>query len=237
MVIKKGAHRHGTCQVCHQNKPMNQLLPARMVRGGVLNLITTDYPDWKTDGWICYSCLNEYRTRYVQRLMEKDLGELDDLEQEVVKSLQDNALLSENLNEEYEKTLTFSDRISDRMAEFGGSWKFIIWFGVVLFVWIAINSAVLLWKPFDPYPFILLNLVLSLLAAIQAPIIMMSQNRQEDRDRIRAENDYQVNLKSEMEVRIINEKLDQLLHQEMRRFMEVQQIQMDMLNEVHKKLG
>lgn len=236
MVIKKGAHSHGTCQVCHQNKTMNQLLPARMVRGGVLNLITTDHPDWKTDGWICYTCLNQYRTRYVQLLMEKDLGELDDLEQEVVKSLQDNALLSENLNEEYEKTLTFGDRISDKIAEFGGSWKFIIWFGVVLFVWIAINSAVMLWRPFDPYPFILLNLVLSLLAAIQAPIIMMSQNRQEDRDRIRAENDYQVNLKSEMEVRIINEKLDQLLHQEMRRFMEVQQIQMDMLNEVHKKL-
>lgn len=122
------------------------------------------------------------------------------------------------------------------MAEFGGSWKFIIWFGAVFAIWIIINTVFLFAGPFDPYPFILLNLILSLLAAIQAPIIMMSQNRQEDRDRIGAENDYQVNLKSEMEVRIINEKLDQLLHQEMRRFMEVQQIQMEMLDELHDKI-
>lgn len=215
---------------------MSQLLPAIMVRGGVLKLICSEHPDWKDDGYICFACLNRYRTEYVRQLMEKDLGELDELEQKVVSSLRDNALLSENINEEYEQTLTFGDRIADKVAEFGGSWKFIIWFAVVLAVWITVNTVLVIAGPFDPYPFILLNLVLSLLAAIQAPIIMMSQNRQEDRDRIRAENDYQVNLKSEMEVRLINEKLDQLLHQEMRRFMEVQEIQMDMLNEVHAKV-
>ena len=226
-----------TCQVCKQSKPMSQLLPARMVRGGVLKLIRADHPDWREDGRICFTCLNQYRTDYVRQLMEKDLGELDELEQEVVSSLQDNALLSENINEEYEQTLTLGDRVADKVAEFGGSWKFIIWFGVILVGWIIINTVFILAGPFDPYPFILLNLVLSLLAAIQAPVIMMSQNRQEDRDRIRAENDYQVNLKAEMEVRMINEKLDQLLHQEMRRFMEVQQIQMEMLNELHEKVG
>ncbi len=226
----------GNCQVCHQTRPLYQLLPARMVRGGVLQLIKKQHPDWDEHGHICFTCLNRYRADYVQQLMEKDLGELDELEQEVVKSLQDNALLSENINEEYEQRLTFGDRIADRVAEFGGSWKFIIWFAVFILAWIALNVTFLLWQPFDPYPFILLNLILSTLAAIQAPIIMMSQNRQEDRDRMRAENDYQVNLKSEMEVRIINEKLDQLLHQEMRRFMEIQQIQMDMLNELHNKL-
>jgi uncharacterized membrane protein len=215
---------------------MGQLLPARMVHGGVLSLIYKDYPDWKNDGFICYTCLNQFRTTYVQRLMEKDLGELDELEQEVVKSLQDNALLSENLNEEYEKTLTFGDRIADKVAAFGGSWKFIIWFFVFFAFWILSNTVLVFVRPLDPYPFIFLNLMLSLLAAIQAPVILMSQNRQEDRDRIRAENDYQVNLKSEMEVRIISEKLDQLLHQEMRRFMEIQQIQMEMLNEMHSKL-
>ncbi len=207
-----------------------------MVRGGVRHLVLQDHPEWQDDGYICFDCLNHYRTEYVQRLMEKDLGELDNLEKEVVQSLHDNALLSENINEEYEQSLTFGDRIADKVAEFGGSWKFIIWFGVFLALWIMINTVLVIAGPFDPYPFILLNLMLSLLAAIQAPIIMMSQNRQEDRDRIRAENDYQVNLKSEMEVRIINEKLDQLLHQEMRRFMEIQQIQMEMLNEVHSKL-
>ena len=228
---------HDICQICHNSKLLKQLLPASMVRGGLVKLIRKDRPDWDEHGSICFDCLNQYRTRYVQQLMEKDLGELDALEQEVVNSLKENELLSENINEEYDKTLSRGERISDRIAEFGGSWKFIIWFGVVLFVWISINSAFMLLKPFDPYPFILLNLMLSLLAAIQAPVIMMSQNRQEDRDRMRAENDYQVNLKSEMEVRLMNEKIDQLLHQEMRRFMEIQQIQMDMLNEVHKKLG
>jgi len=139
---KKDAHRLGTCQVCQQDKAMSQLLSAEMVRGGVLNLITTDHPDWKTEGWICFTCLNQFRARYVQQLMEKDLGELDQLEQEVVNSMKENELLSENLNEEYDKTLSRGERISDRMAEFGGSWKFIIWFGVVLFIWITINSAV-----------------------------------------------------------------------------------------------
>ncbi len=215
---------------------MSQLLPARMVGGGVLKLIRADHPEWKDDGFICFRCLNQYRTDYVRQLMEKDLGELDELEREVVSSLQDNALLSENLNEEYEQTLTLGGRIADRVAEFGGSWKFIIWFCVFLAIWIIINTVLVFAGRFDPYPFILLNLLLSFLAALQAPIIMMSQNRQGDRDRIRAENDYQVNLKAEMEVRIINEKLDQLLHQEMRRFMEVQQIQIDMLNELHGKV-
>jgi len=230
---KRGAD---TCQVCHKAKPLSRLLPARMVRGSVLQIINKDHPDWDEHGSICFECLNQYRSQYVQEVMEKDLGELDDLEREVVKSLKDNELVSENINEEYEKTLSLGNRIADRVAEFGGSWKFILWFGALLFIWIAANSAVILWRPFDPYPFILLNLVLSLLAAVQAPVIMMSQNRQEDRDRIRAENDYQVNLKSELEVRLMTEKIDQLLHQEMRRFMEIQQIQMDMLQEMHSKL-
>jgi uncharacterized membrane protein len=236
-MMKKDQHNIDNCQVCHQSKALSQLLPARMVRGGVLRLITEEHPDWNNDAYICFDCLNQYRTVYVQQLMEKDLGELDELEQEVVKSLQDNALLSENLNEEYEKTLTFGDHIADKVAAFGGSWKFIIWFFIFFAVWILTNTVLVFVRPLDPYPFIFLNLLLSLLAAIQAPVILMSQNRQEDRDRIRAENDYQVNLKSEMEVRIINEKLDQLLHQEMRRFMEIQQIQMEMLNEMHSKLS
>ncbi len=228
--------QNALCQVCKLRKPLPELLSAKLVRGGVLRLIRADHTDWTDEGYICFACLNQYRSNYVRQLMEKDLGELDDLEQEVVSSLQDNALLSENINEEYDQSLSFGDRIADKVAEFGGSWKFIIWFGVILAIWIIINTVLVFAGPFDPYPFILLNLILSLLAAIQAPIIMMSQNRQEDRDRIRAENDYQVNLKSEMEVRIVNEKLDQLLHQEMRRFMEVQQIQMEMLNELRDKV-
>ena len=118
------------------------------------------------------------------------------------------------------------------MAEFGGSWKFIILFFAVMAVWIAVNSIVLLWHPWDPYPFILFNLILSMLAAIQAPIIMMSQNRQEDRDRLRAENDYKVNLKAEIEIRALSEKMDQLLHNQWVRLLEIQQIQMEMLEDL-----
>lgn len=222
------------CQICHQEKPLDQLLPGSLVSGGVLNIIKKDHKDWDPDGYICYSCLNHFRADYVQDMMEKDLGKLDSIEKEVVDSIENNLLLSENLNEEYEKQLTFSDRIADKVADFGGSWKFIIWSVVILSIWIISNTVVLLWKPFDPYPFILLNLVLSMLAALQAPIIMMSQNRQEERDRMRAENDYQVNLKAEMEIRALTEKMDLLLHNEIRRFMEVQKIQMDMLNELRE---
>jgi len=224
------------CQVCHQQKPLKRMLPASMLRAGIRELAQDKVPHWNDDGYICFSCLNRLRSDYVEDLLQKDLGELDELEQEVVRSLRDNELLSENINEQYERRLKLGDRIADRVAEFGGSWAFIGWFMLFMLIWIGINTYALFWKPFDPYPFILLNLLLSLLAAIQAPIIMMSQNRQEDRDRMRAENDYQVNLKSEVEVRMLGEKLDQLLHHEMRRFLEIQQIQTDMLNELHAKM-
>ncbi len=229
-------NKTGSCQVCGKTLPMTQLVPANLVQGGVLRLIRNQRPEWDENGLICYDCLNEYRTRYIQQLMEKDLGELDELETEVVQSLRDNALVSENLNEEYEQSLSFGERVADKVAEFGGSWAFILWFGFLIVVWVVANTLLLRQEPFDPYPFILLNLFLSLLAAVQAPIIMMSQNRQADRDRMRAENDYQVNLKSEVEIRIIAEKLDQLLHQEMRRFMEIQQIQTEMLKELQNKI-
>jgi len=199
-------------------------------------VIDKERPGWDQRGSICFDCLNQFRAQYVRQMMEKDLGELDNLEQEVITSLERNELLSENVNEQYDKALGFGARVADKIAQFGGSWSFIIWFGVSLVVWIAANTAIAFWRPFDPYPFILLNLALSLMAAIQAPVIMMSQNRQEDRDRIGAENDYQVNLKAEMEIRLMNEKIDQLLHHEMRRFMEIQQIQMDMLNELQSKI-
>lgn len=234
--MNKSIKQTAVCQVCHQRKPLSDMLPGNMVRSGMLKAVRERVQNWDPEGYICFSCLNRIRSEYIEDMLEKDLGELDELEKEVVESLRENELLSENLNEEYEKSLSLGDRIADKVAEFGGSWAFIGWFAIFMLAWIGINTWALLWKPFDPYPFILLNLVLSLLAAIQAPIIMMSQNRQEDRDRMRAENDYQVNLKSEVEVRMISEKLDQLLHHEMRRFLEIQQIQTDMLNEVHERL-
>jgi uncharacterized membrane protein len=136
---------------------------------------------------------------------------------------------------EFEQQLTFGERLADKIAEFGGSWRFIIIFFVILSLWIAINSLTLILKPFDPYPFILLNLILSCLASIQAPIIMMNQNRQEDKDRLRAEHDYRINLKAELEIRHLHEKIDHLLMNQWQRLLEIQEIQMELMEELARK--
>jgi uncharacterized membrane protein len=126
---------------------------------------------------------------------------------------------------------TAGQRLADRVATFGGSWRFIILFAAVLFLWIAVNSVALIFRPFDPYPFIFLNLVLSCLAALQAPVIMMSQIRQEARDRLHAMHDYQVNLKAELEIRHLHQKIDHLLSHQWERLIEIQEIQMQSINE------
>jgi len=138
--------------------------------------------------------------------------------------------IAENTEEEFEENRTFGDVVSDHLASFGGSWSFLISFGVVLVIWMAINviSGI---HAYDPYPFILLNLCLSCIAAIQAPIIMMSQKRQEVKDRLRADNDYRVNLKAELEIRHLHEKLDYLVSKQWQRLAEIQQIQMEMMND------
>ena len=168
-------------------------------------------------------------------MLQDEIGELSALDQEVVDSLQEHEILSENLGKEFDKDLTFGERLSDRIASFGGSWTFIIIFGAVLAIWIVVNAAVLASRAFDPYPFILMNLILSCLAAIQAPIIMMSQNRSESRDRARAENDYKVNLKAELEIRHLHEKIDHLLRKQYNRLFEIQQIQIELLEELGQK--
>ena len=209
-------HRGGEphrCQVCGNTFSRHNILPASLVRDSIVALIAGSLPAWDPAGFICRSCLNSFRIAFVRAEMEKDRGELSAVEEEVMKSLHDGALVAGNLNAEFDQSLTLGERISDRVAEFGGSWHFIISFFVVLALWIIANSIYLLFKPFDPYPYILLNLGLSLLAAVQAPIILMSQNRQEARDRLRAENDYQVNLKAELEVAQLHSKMDKIYEQ------------------------
>ncbi len=224
------------CQVCKKQKKLSEVLSAELVREPIINRIIKEYPDWSASGYICLSDLNRFRADYVQDIIEKDKGELSVLEEQVVDSLKEQELLSKNVNIEYERQLTFGERLADKIAEFGGSWNFISLFAVALFIWVALNSYALIVKPFDPYPFILLNLVLSCLAAIQAPIIMMSQNRQEAKDRLRAEHDYRVNLKAELEIRHLHEKIDHLLMNQWQRLLEIQKIQMDLIEEVtHKK--
>jgi len=229
-------HRRTTlCRICQQQRPAADVMHGEMVQGPVIEVIRRRHPDWSPQDTICLSCLNRARAEYVQEVLESEKGELSALEDQVVKSLRDQEILSENLNVEFDLQLTFGQRIADRVAEFGGSWTFMLAFGGVLLLWIAVNSLAMLRQPFDPYPYILLNLVLSCLAAMQAPIIMMSQNRQEAKDRLRAEHDYQVNLKAELEIRHLTWKMDQLLNHQWQRLLEIQKIQTELMEELLRK--
>ena len=202
------------------------------MRQPIVDDIQREHPRWTPSDHVCTRCLNRYRAEHVTRLLQQEKGELSNLEQEVVRSLRDQEVIAENLNKAYAETTTLGERLSDALAAFGGSWKFLIIFASVLVAWIALNSVALLAKPFDPFPYILLNLILSCLAAVQAPIIMMSQNRQEARDRLRAEHDYRVNLKAELEIRLLHTKLDQLLTHQWQRLLEIQQLQIDLMEEM-----
>jgi uncharacterized membrane protein len=220
------------CLICGKPKARSQMMAAALVRGTIAEEIRKQYPEWATDGYICLEDLNHFRSRYIQSLLESEKGELTSLEDEVLNSLKQHEILASNIDAEFDKELSFAERLSDKTAEFGGSWKFLMAFGCTLIGWIALNSFVVLRKPFDPYPFILLNLVLSCLAAIQAPIIMMSQNRQDAKDRLRSEHDYRVNLKAELEIRHLHEKIDHLLSRQWERLVEIQQIQIELLTEM-----
>jgi uncharacterized membrane protein len=221
-----------SCAVCGRTVPSAEALPADFVRPSITAAIRHDHPQWSSESFICWRDLSRYRARHVQELLEDERGDLTALEQEVVRSLGEQELLSANVNETFDRRLTFGERVADRVASFGGSWGFIISFGVVLMGWIVLNAAVLRKGAFDPYPFILLNLMLSCLAAIQAPVIMMSQNRQEAKDRMRTENDYRVNLKAELEVRLLSTRFDHLLSRQWQHLMEIQEIQVDLMEEI-----
>ena len=224
------------CQICKEKKKLNEVLSGELVRPSLVEMIQKKHPDWSSEGFICRSDLDRFRTEYIQSLVEKEKGELSTLELDVIRSLKEQELLSKNLNVEFDGKSTIGERVADKVAEFGGSWCFITTFTVVIVAWIIMNSIVLFLRPFDPYPFILLNLVLSCVAAMQAPIIMMSQNRQEAKDRLRSEHDYRVNLKAELEIRNLSEKIDHLLAQQWQRLVEIQQIQMDLMEGLPAKL-
>lgn len=199
------------------------------IRDGILDLIKNENPTLSENSIISIEELNYYRRLYLTKLVEQEKGELDTIELDVVKAIKDNSILSDNIEPEIESKLTIGQKFADGIAEFGGSWTFIISFFLFIITWMGINVWLLISKPFDPYPFILLNLVLSCLAAIQAPIIMMSQNRKEDKDRMRAEHDYKINLKAELEIKLLNEKIDHLLIHQNKKLIEIQEVQIDYL--------
>lgn len=149
--------------------------------------------------------------------------------------MEQEKLITENLLHPPEEILTKGQKISDKVASFGGSWAFIISFFIILVVWILYNTMMPVKENFDPYPFILMNLILSCIAALQAPIIMMSQNRQEEKDRKRNENDYLVNLKAELEIKALHEKMDLLLEEQIKILFETQAKQLKILESLQKE--
>ncbi len=221
-----------TCHISGKTVGKHEAWQAGTLNPGLLEFIRKEFPDLTPEKYISIEQINHYRRKYLEDLFIGETGELNDMEKEVMSSIRNNKILSENIEPEIEERLTMGQRMADRIADFGGSWGFILIFFTFILLWMAINVYALVNHPFDPYPFILLNLILSCIAAIQAPIIMMSQNRQEQKDRIRGEHDYKVNLKAELEIRLLHEKIDHLIIHQNKRLLDIQEIQSDYLNDI-----
>lgn len=205
------------------------------MRPALLDFVRQFHPDIPHQGYMSRKLIEKYRSRFISELLREERGELSALENEVIESLESHDTLAENIEDDYEGHRSLGDRVADAVATFGGSWTFIISFCAFLAVWMGINLIMGAQEAFDAYPFILLNLVLSTIAALQAPVIMMSQRRQEQKDRLRALNDYKVNLKAELEIRHLHEKVDHLLNRQWERLTEIQQIQIEMMRDQAKK--
>jgi uncharacterized membrane protein len=226
-----------TCHITKKKFPVNELYKGSFIKEEIVKLIKKDFPDFNEDSYVSIESLNEYRKKYMASLLMQENTELSEMESQVLDSIAKNELLSKDLEEEMSKDLTHGQRIADKIASFGGSWTFIGSFFLFVLLWMSVNLFMLIKKPFDPYPFILLNLILSCLAAIQAPVIMMSQNRKEEKDRKRSQNDYKVNLKSELEIKLLHDKIDHMITHQNQRLLEIQELQTDYLNDILKALN
>ncbi len=208
----------------------------RDIREGIFNLMKSDHPELKKEDHVSLSELNQYRRLYLTSLIVQEKGEIATIDKDVMEAIKNNSILSENIQDLKEPNPDLGQQLADKIAVFGGSWTFIIVFFSFILIWMAINIVILTTRAFDPYPFILLNLILSCLAAIQAPIIMMSQNRQEQKDRQRGEQDYKVNLKAELEIKLLSEKIDHLLINQNKKLLEIQEIQTDYLEDLLREI-
>ncbi|MCC9064194.1 DUF1003 domain-containing protein [Flavobacterium piscisymbiosum] len=211
--------------------PESEKIWGNSIHDPILGLIIEDFPSFSDQDCIAVKELNEYRQKYISRYLSTEIGTLSDLEKSVINSLkEDKSIVS--IAEDEEEVRSFGQKIADKVADFGGSWTFIISFLLFIVVWIGANVYILVNKGFDPYPFILLNLILSCIAALQAPVIMMSQNRQEEKDRNRAKKDYMINLKSELEIRMIHDKIDHMIMHQQQELIEIQKVQIEMMNDI-----
>ncbi|GEP45327.1 DUF1003 domain-containing protein [Brevifollis gellanilyticus] len=222
-----------TCAITGKTLRADECMPCAALRPSLLQFIRKSHPQVGDNDCISKDLLPALKAAYVEDALSAELGEITDLERDVIQSLREQEMISASpAADDDDARRTFGEGLSDRIAEFGGSWVFILGFIAFLLLWVLFNTVVLVARPLDPYPFIFLNLILSCVAAIQAPLIMMSQNRQEARDRRQAEQDYKINLKAELEIRHLHEKVDHLLHHHSQRLLEIQQIQTDLLRQI-----
>lgn len=225
------------CSVSNKEYNLSECYRLGVLHNKLADLIRQDFPDIKDEDFVSIEQVTLYRKKYLINLIEQERGDVNLLEQKVLEAISKNKILTENIEEEIKEDLTLGQKLADKIALFGGSWAFIIFFFLFIIVWMSVNVFALAAKPFDPYPFILLNLILSCIAAIQAPIIMMSQNRKEDKDRKRSENDYKVNLKAELEIQLLHEKLDHLIVHQNKKLLEIQELQVEFFDDAIKKLN
>ena len=220
--------------ISNQEIPRGEEIKGQDLREGIFNLILKQFPSFTKEDCISITELNTYRRLYLTSLVTEEKGEIAALDGEVLLAIKNNSILSENIQTLKEGKLTFGQKLADKVASFGGSWFFIITFFSFILCWILLNTWLSFSQAFDPFPFILLNLILSCLAAIQTPIIMMSQNRQEQKDRQRSEQDYKINLKAELEIKLLSEKIDHLLVHHNKKLLEIQEVQTDYLEDLMK---
>jgi len=225
------------CSVCGAPVETRHLVNPQKMEEGLVRLIEKDHPQWDGKRGVCPQCREKFRAKKFLGYLEDEYQKISDMERNLVNKIARRGRVSKEVNEEYEEKMTLGDRVADRVAQFGGSWTFILIFGGVLVTWMFLNSVqLLLHQPFDPYPFILLNLVLSTVAALQAPVIMMSQNRQSAKDRLHAEHDYEVNLMAEMEIRDLHDKLDSLRYKQWHELWQMLQRQLEVMEIMQKRL-
>jgi uncharacterized membrane protein len=223
------------CQVCGERKRKTDLVPVELIHVSIVDKIKQKHPAWSPGGYICQADLNRFMIDYVRDVVEKEKNEYASLKETEKPGGDEDDHLPKNDNLEYEEDLSFGEHLADRIAGFAGSWTFIAAFVGIISLWVGVNTFFLLSRPFDPYPYILLNLFLSMLASIQAPVIIMSQNRQEIRDRLHAERDYQVSIHSDSEIHLLHKKMDYLLTNQGQRLLEIQNIQVELMGQQTRK--
>lgn len=198
--MSKSKAPHAKCMLCKKHFLKEHMVPVSMLRRSFFQTLAEAVPSLSSRGFICFG---DVRKRWASYLKEKKKSQR-------ILTLPEEALTT-NINEEFAEQITFGERVADKVSEFGGSWAFLGCFTLFILFWVFLNTLPLILGAFDPYPYIFLNLMLSCLAAVQAPIIMMSQNRHAAKDRLQIEYDYAVNLKSASEIREIDQKIDNFL--------------------------